>query len=87
MTLLPFVKSRHAIQSEVDVGLMADAGGVAVTASGVRQQRAPRTMPPPRTRQAVAAPAHRYLCRSAIVLAAVRAPLSAIREHPVAPLE
>jgi hypothetical protein len=35
MTLLPFVKSRHAIQSEVDVGLMADAGGVAVTASGV----------------------------------------------------
>ena len=34
-------------------------------------------MPPLRSRQAVAAPAHRYLCRSAIVLAAVRALLSA----------
>jgi hypothetical protein len=45
MTLLPFVKSRHAIQSEVDVGLMADAGGVAVTASGVKRQCAPRGRP------------------------------------------
>jgi hypothetical protein len=34
-------------------------------------------MPPLRSRQAVAAQVHRYLCRSAIVLAAVRAPLSA----------
>jgi len=45
MTLLPFVKSRHAIQSEVDVGLMADAGGVVVTASGVTGQRLGPTNP------------------------------------------
>jgi hypothetical protein len=47
MTLLPFVKSRHAIQSEVDVGLMADAGGVAVTASGVEQPRRSCPQRPP----------------------------------------
>jgi hypothetical protein len=28
MTLLPFVKSRHAIRSEVDVGLMADTAAL-----------------------------------------------------------
>ena len=47
------------------------------TAIGVKRQCAPGTMPPLRSRQAVAAPAHRYLRRSAIVLAAVRALLSA----------
>jgi hypothetical protein len=56
-------------------------------APGVKRQRAPRTMPPLRSRQAVAAPAHRYLCRSAILLAAVRALLWATsgRERPVGP--
>jgi hypothetical protein len=45
----------------------------------LKQQRAPRTMPPLSSRQAVAAPPHRCQCRSAIVLSAVRAPLSAMR--------
>jgi hypothetical protein len=46
---------------------------VDVTASGVKQQSAPRSMQPRRSRQAVASAALSCLCRSAIALAAVSA--------------
>ena len=47
--------SHHHLNSEYLNGLR--------NSLGVKRQRAPRTMPPLSSRQAVAAPAHRYLCR------------------------
>ena len=53
------------------------AGIARTAASGVKRQCTPRGRLPLGSRWTVAAPARRYLCRSAIVLAAVPVPLSA----------
>jgi hypothetical protein len=47
---------------------------------GVKRRCTPRRRPPLGSRRTVAAPARRYLCRSAIGLAGAPAPLSAMRE-------
>jgi hypothetical protein len=52
----------------------------AVTPSGVKRQCAPRGRLPLRSQRTVAAPARRYLCKSAIVIAGARAALSASSE-------